>query len=305
MKENRKYELTNETINVDGYTLHRIKALRSFNDIKAGDLGGFIDSEENLSQEGVSWVYDDAKVFEDAMVLGDALVAGDSIIRNAAKVYGEASVIDSQVYDFAHVYGNASIAGCEVFDRAKVHGNCDIGGDFKISGTISIDNYKLSGSGFLNNGARVSDCGKVIVPDFSQTVNPPLTRDLLIFLIDTQVIGQLELGDRSVEVYSNGLRSIRVSYEINPELDEPSYFFTIDDGTCYVKTDCGYVVNPYDAIDEILKKWNECSLSNPNACEKDPKSSNSFSLHIANQVGEPETQLSMKHCSSVSEDDLK
>ena len=51
---NKKYELTDETINHYGVVLHRIKALRSFGDVKAGDLGGFIESEDNLSQEGMA-----------------------------------------------------------------------------------------------------------------------------------------------------------------------------------------------------------------------------------------------------------
>ena len=32
----KKYKLTEETINVDGRTLYRIKALKDFNDVKKG-----------------------------------------------------------------------------------------------------------------------------------------------------------------------------------------------------------------------------------------------------------------------------
>ena len=38
----KKYELTNETKEFMGKTLHRIKALKDFNDVKTGDLGGWI-----------------------------------------------------------------------------------------------------------------------------------------------------------------------------------------------------------------------------------------------------------------------
>ena len=41
MKE-KKYELTDETVKGYGHTLHRIKALKDFGDVKKGDLGGFI-----------------------------------------------------------------------------------------------------------------------------------------------------------------------------------------------------------------------------------------------------------------------
>ena len=39
----KKYELTGETTKVDGHTLHRIRAVRCFSDVKAGDFGGWKD----------------------------------------------------------------------------------------------------------------------------------------------------------------------------------------------------------------------------------------------------------------------
>lgn len=59
----KKYKLTDETIEVDGKTLYRIEALKDFSNVKKGDKGGFIEKEENLSHLGNAWVYDDAKVF--------------------------------------------------------------------------------------------------------------------------------------------------------------------------------------------------------------------------------------------------
>lgn len=34
----------------------RIKALKDFGEIKAGEIGGLIEQEENLSQDGNAWV---------------------------------------------------------------------------------------------------------------------------------------------------------------------------------------------------------------------------------------------------------
>ena len=48
----KKYELTDETISVNGHTLHRIRALINFYNVKAGEVGGYIENEENLSQYG-------------------------------------------------------------------------------------------------------------------------------------------------------------------------------------------------------------------------------------------------------------
>ena len=82
----KKYELTSETKVFLGKTLYRIKALVQFGNVNAGDLGGWIEKEENLSQSGNAWVYGDARVSGDARVYGDAEVYGN------ARVYGNAEV---------------------------------------------------------------------------------------------------------------------------------------------------------------------------------------------------------------------
>ena len=64
----KKYKLTDETINVGGKKLCRIEALKDFRDVKKGDKGGFIEDEHNLSHEGNSWVYGGARVYGDAKI---------------------------------------------------------------------------------------------------------------------------------------------------------------------------------------------------------------------------------------------
>lgn len=58
----KKYELTDEILEVGGRVLHRIKALRDFGNIKQGEIGGWIENEDNLSHCGDCWVYGDAEV---------------------------------------------------------------------------------------------------------------------------------------------------------------------------------------------------------------------------------------------------
>lgn len=70
----KKYELTDEILEVGGHVLHRIKALRDFGNVKKGDIGGCIECEDNLSHYGDCWVYGNAKVLGDAEVLGNAEV---------------------------------------------------------------------------------------------------------------------------------------------------------------------------------------------------------------------------------------
>ena len=72
----KKYELTEETTNIFGKTLHRIRATRDFSNVHAGDLGGFIENELNLSHDRDTWVYGNAWVYGEARVGGNALVKG-------------------------------------------------------------------------------------------------------------------------------------------------------------------------------------------------------------------------------------
>ena len=50
---NKKYELTEETLYWEGATLHRIKALRNFRNIKAGDLGAGLKKSVTFRKKGI------------------------------------------------------------------------------------------------------------------------------------------------------------------------------------------------------------------------------------------------------------
>lgn len=70
----KKYELTSETKVVFGRTLHRIQALISFGNVEAGELGGWVEKEENLDHSGDAGVSGNARVYgnEKWMVFGPA-----------------------------------------------------------------------------------------------------------------------------------------------------------------------------------------------------------------------------------------
>lgn len=101
-----KYEFTGETKEFLSGTLHQIKAVADFGDVKAGDLGGWIEKEENLSQAGDCWVDGNARVDGNALVCGDARVCDNARVWGNAQVYG-----DAQVWGDALVWGNARVCG--------------------------------------------------------------------------------------------------------------------------------------------------------------------------------------------------
>ena len=84
----KKYEFTGETKEIKllfrTAVLHRIRATVSFGFVKIGDLGGWIEKEENLSHEGKAWVWGNAEVCGDAEVFSAShvLVIGAIGSRN-------------------------------------------------------------------------------------------------------------------------------------------------------------------------------------------------------------------------------
>ena len=132
----KKYELTGEVKVKFGVTFKRIRALIDFGNVKKGELGGFIEKEENLSHENNAWVYGNAKVYGDARVSGNAEVSGDAWVYGNAKVYGDAWVYgNAEVYDNAEVSGNAWVyGGARVYGDARVSGDAEVYGNARVSG---------------------------------------------------------------------------------------------------------------------------------------------------------------------------
>ena len=125
----KKYELTNETIIYYRKKLYRIRALKDFGNVNKGELGGFIEKEENLSQEGICWIFERAKAYDSVLVTGNALVCGnaqvwgDAVISESARIGGNA-----KVYDNAIIRGNAKVDGNAIIkeDQHIKTGHCTV-----------------------------------------------------------------------------------------------------------------------------------------------------------------------------------
>lgn len=197
MQTYQKYILSNQTkTNDNGVLLYRIISIKDFYNAKAGEYGGWVESEENLSQYGTCWIKDEAEVF------GKAEISEDAIISGAAKVYGDAKVYDNaDIYGHAKVYGNATVCGyaklggyTEVFENAKVgtythslgkpkiYGNAQVFGSIEIAGNPEIygkahikdtvfitgdakiyGNVVVSGDAFICGNAEISKLDDYIV----------------------------------------------------------------------------------------------------------------------------------------------
>lgn len=71
----KKYILTEETKEVGGHILHKIQAVRDFGDVQKGDLGGWVESEENLSHDGDCWISGNGRVSSNARIGVNAYIS--------------------------------------------------------------------------------------------------------------------------------------------------------------------------------------------------------------------------------------
>ena len=154
-----KYEiLEDKKIEYERTTLYRVKALKDFANVKKGDLGGYVENYNNLSQEDNCWIYDNAKVY------GNARVYDNAKIYDNAKVHGNSKVYDyAKVFDNAEVYGSAKVFGyAKVFDNAEIFGNAEISGHAKVFDYAEVYNYaKVYDNARVFNHAEVYDDAKI------------------------------------------------------------------------------------------------------------------------------------------------
>ena len=138
----KKYEFTGETKIIAGRTLHRIRALISFDDVAEGDLGGFIEKEENLSHDGDAWVYGNARVYGDARVYDNAEVCGDARVCGNAdyiSIKGLGSVNRTTTICKDKILGISVKCGCffgslkDFEEKVKeIHGNNKYAQEYKL-----------------------------------------------------------------------------------------------------------------------------------------------------------------------------
>ncbi|RZT00889.1 hypothetical protein [Cuneatibacter caecimuris] len=172
----RKYEFTGETTEIDFQKLHRIVAVRDFGVVSAGDLGGWIKDENNLSHDGTAWVADEAAIYEDALVEDDAFAMGRVRVRGSAHVGGEAQLSENscvegdtyirgkaQVYGCAHVHGSTLVEGkAKVLGYADIAQSAHIDGNALVSGNAEIrGNSHVTGTVKLHGDASV--CGNALI----------------------------------------------------------------------------------------------------------------------------------------------
>ena len=186
---NEKYEITD--IAHERYPfLRRIRALRDIGEeVKAGDLGGFVETEANLSfEEG-----DDAWIFNDAVVAGEAVADKGAALRDNAIACGCAYVSNGSVMSGrSRAEDDAYLSGATMLEDATVSGNAMIlreersggapalSGQCRIYGTVRGD-IRVGGKAVLFSNQSVENASKdtFILTEKGQDIMRCLSRDIL------------------------------------------------------------------------------------------------------------------------------
>ena len=114
----KKYEIT-EITHPKYPWLHRIRARCQVNEqVGPGALGGYVQTEDNLSQDGTCWIYNQAILFEEAVVEDDGRMFDGAVARGSALISG-----DARMFERAVAEGNSSFFSGELKEDARLSGN--------------------------------------------------------------------------------------------------------------------------------------------------------------------------------------
>lgn len=114
----KKYEIT-EITHPKYPWFHRIRARCQVNEqVGPGALGGYVQTEDNLSQDGTCWIYDQAICCEEAVVEDDGRMFDGAVARGSALISG-----DARMFERAVAEGNSSFFSGELKEDARLSGN--------------------------------------------------------------------------------------------------------------------------------------------------------------------------------------
>ena len=206
-----KYKLTKKTKYIDNHTLYQIQAVEDFSNVKKGDLGGWVESEKNLSQYDDCWISNDACVYENAVVSDNAQISGEACVLGNVQISGKAVVSDNaQIYNDVCVYGNA-----QVYDVARLYGYSRVRENSKVYGWAQVTHAaQISGNAQVYEKSCV--CGTAQVCENAQVYGGAEVCGTAIVTKDAKVYGRVQLnhGITDFDVKENIKKLIGVSTNI-------------------------------------------------------------------------------------------
>lgn len=125
------------TVPGEEYKVFVIKALRDIprHKVKKGDLGGFVYSDQTLSQEGDCWMAEQAIASENVRITGNAL------LKEGCNISGSVQISGNCVLDNVFANKRVKISGDCYLSRVTVYDDCSVSGNVKIINTY--ERYRL------------------------------------------------------------------------------------------------------------------------------------------------------------------
>lgn len=168
-----KYEITNRTNTVrnpitnEDITVYQIKYLKDIDkhNIKNGDLGGWVEKNNNLSQEGDCVITGETVITGEAYIYGDVVVYASRIhgvtetltdMERVLEISGTAKLVSCFVVGSPHIFDNALLLNSIIKNNPKIYGNAvvsysEVSDITHIFDNSILTNLKILGSKRINN----------------------------------------------------------------------------------------------------------------------------------------------------------
>lgn len=271
--------LKDDTIKINGHTLYRIKALRDIrDDVLANTTGGYVEKEENLSQDDISWIWPGAKVYGNVKIFGNSAIMGD------VQIAGNVSISHTTMLghrSHINIIGNGHI--CIYNGRF----GASIGGEIRICNSLSSNQTMHITSTEIFGNVRITDSNitaskKEKISLFNNTVivDSIVTKQSAIndgnihnsyiknaFIRNANIYGS-RISQSTIEIADinscDYIHHIRMRGDIDRRINiEYSYYYAISEATCYGPKDLQSIYDPYQNVD--VQRYTFC---NKRAMEK-------------------------------------
>lgn len=219
---------------VDGRIVYRIKALKDFADVKAGDMGGWVSKSTEIRHDDNSWVYSDSvvinsKLSKNVQVRGksrvvDSILNGNIVIEQIDSFSPDGTIsnnslllndvkIDTPEKGNTNIVGNVIIKyGVYIYGSTTITDNVFIVGDVKSRKSISIVGSTISGNVYLDGDSK-----RIINGHFTNNISivgSTLTDNVKVigagYIHESEVSGNTEICSGIVGKYAKASGNTKI-----------------------------------------------------------------------------------------------
>lgn len=168
----------------EAINLYAIRALKTFScpiklrgqggvianfTVEEGSIGGWVESEDNLSHEGGCWIFNNARVYDGARIEDNAQIHHIATVNEGSIVKDYASITDrarvtrgalvggcTKVANEAEVRDSKVVGDIDIFGRSQVYNGSILSGRIYLEGTVIIEGAEILNDLNLSGAYRVT-----------------------------------------------------------------------------------------------------------------------------------------------------